>query len=118
MLQGDDVDLWGVAQYQPQLFSKGGAYYQQVSDQLGGQIKNNTHIQFKEFHEKVFAYSAEKERLDLCLGEWVLRQSLQIKRFYSQGYIDRHLIFYIGLIPRFGIGVRSEDMPTEFSCLI
>ena len=67
VLQGD---LWAVAQHQPQFFCKGGAYYQQVSDQLGGQIKHNTHIQFQEFREKVFAYNSEKERLELCLGEW------------------------------------------------
>ena len=75
VLQGD---LWIVAQHQPQLFSKGGAYYQQVSDQLGGQIKNNTHIQFQEFREKVFAYNLEKERLELCLGECTI---------YSKGWM-------------------------------
>ena len=67
-LQGE-MDLWAVAQHQPQFFSKGGAYYQQVFDQFGGQVKHNTHIQFKEFHEKVFAFNSEQERLELCLGE-------------------------------------------------
>ena len=67
-LQGE-MDLWAVAQHQPQFFSKGGAYYQQVFDQFGGQVKHNTHIQFKEFHEKVFAFNSEQERLELCLGK-------------------------------------------------
>ena len=68
VLQGE-MDLWGVAQHQPQFFSKGGPYYQQVFDQFGSHIKHNIHIQFKEFHEKVFAYNSEKERLEVCLGE-------------------------------------------------
>ena len=68
VLQGE-MDLWGVAQHQPQFFSRGGSYYQQVFEQFGGQVKHNVHIQFKEFHEKVFAFNMDMDRLEVCLGE-------------------------------------------------
>ena len=31
-------------------------------------MKDNTHFQFKEFTNKTFAYSAQNERLEVCLG--------------------------------------------------
>ena len=68
MLSGAQVDLWTLAQHQPQMFQKGGDYYQQVLRQYGDQLKDHTHFQFKEFPNKSFAYNAQKERLELCLG--------------------------------------------------
>ena len=65
---GGEVDLWAIAQHQPQLFRKGGDYYQQVLSQYGDQLKDHTHFQFKEFSNKVFAYNAAKECLEICLG--------------------------------------------------
>ena len=50
------------------MFQKGGDYYQQVVRQFGDQLKDHTHLQFKEFPNKSFAYNAQKERLELCLG--------------------------------------------------
>lgn len=66
---GKEVDLWSVAQYQPQLFRKGGDYYKQVIDQYGTQLRDNTHIQFKELPNKTFAFNVNTESLDLCLGQ-------------------------------------------------
>ena len=65
---GAAVDLWSLAQHQPLMFSKGGEYYQQVIQQHGHRLKNNTHFQFKEFPRKTFAYNKERERLEVCLG--------------------------------------------------
>ena len=66
---GKEMDLWSVAQHQPQLFRKGGDYYKQVMDQYGPQLGDNTHIQFKELPNKTFAFNANTECLDLCLGK-------------------------------------------------
>lgn len=66
---GKEVDLWSVAQHQPQLFRKGGDYYNQVMEQYGSQLGDNTHIQFKELPNKTFAFNANTESLDLCLGK-------------------------------------------------
>ena len=66
---GKDVDLWTLAQNQPQLFRKGGDYYQQVISRYGTQLEDNTHLQFKELPNKTFAYNSTTESLDLCLGE-------------------------------------------------
>lgn len=67
-LLGKEVDLWSVAQHQPHLFRKGGDYYQQVVEKFGSQLKENTHIQFKELPNKTFAFNAATECLELCLG--------------------------------------------------
>lgn len=40
----------------------------QVIDTYGGKIKDHTHFQFREFPKKTFAFNAEQERLELCLG--------------------------------------------------
>ncbi len=69
LLRGESVDFWLVGQNQPAMFEKEGEYYQQVVDQYGAQLKTGTHLQFREFPNKVFAFSAEKQRLELCLGE-------------------------------------------------
>ena len=66
---GKDMDLWSVAQHQPQLFAKGGDYYKQVMERYGSQLSDNAHIQFQELPNKTFAYNAGSECLDLCLGE-------------------------------------------------
>ncbi len=71
LLRGESVDFWLVGQNQPAMFERGGEYYQQVVDQYGGQLKTGTHLQFREFPNKVFAFNAEKQRLELCLGECV-----------------------------------------------
>ena len=92
-LQGE-MDLWAVAQHQPQFFNKGGAYYQQVFDQFGGQVKHNTHIQFKEFHEKVFAFNSEQERLELCLGE----SGTQVSKHAFYNIISRSTLRCIALL--------------------
>ena len=67
-----DIDLWTIAQHQPQMFCKGGEYYKQVVDQFGSRLTNNTHLQFKEFPNKTFSFNAQKECLEVCLGEWYL----------------------------------------------
>lgn len=69
MLRGETVDFWLVGQSQPAMFAKGGEYYRQVVEQYGSQLKTGTHLQFNEFPNKVFAFNAEKETLELCLGE-------------------------------------------------
>lgn len=66
---GKEVDLWSIAQHQPQLFRKGGDYYQQVMTRYGPQLEDNTHLQFKELPNKTFAYNATTESLELCLGK-------------------------------------------------
>lgn len=66
---GKEMDLWSVAQHQPQLFHKGGDYYKQVMERYGSQLTDNTHIQFQELPNKTFAYNASSESLDLCLGQ-------------------------------------------------
>ena len=63
------MDLWSVAQHQPQLFRKGGDYYQQVVEKYSSQLEDNTHLQFKELPNKTFAFNATNECLDLCLGQ-------------------------------------------------
>ena len=63
-----EVDLWSLAQHQPQLFRKGGDYYEQVMRSYGSQLKDHTHFQFKEFSDKTFSYNAQKESLEICLG--------------------------------------------------
>lgn len=62
------VDLWTLAQYQPQLFARGGDYFEQVVQLYGDQLRDNTHFQFKEFPNKTFAYSVQHQSLQLCLG--------------------------------------------------
>ena len=63
-----EVDLWSLAQHQPQLFRKGGDYYEQVMHSYGSQLKDHTHFQFKEFSDKTFSYNAQKQCLEVCLG--------------------------------------------------
>ncbi len=63
------MDLWSIAQYQPQLFRNGGDYYQQVVERFDSHLEDNTHIQFKEFPNKTFSFNASSESLEVCLGE-------------------------------------------------
>ena len=51
------------------MFEKGGEYYEQVMEQYRGQIKGGTHLQFREFPNKVFAFNSKNECLELCLGK-------------------------------------------------
>ncbi len=53
---------------QPQLFARGGDYYQQVVHTYGDELRDNTHFQFREFPEKTFAYNVQTQSLQLCLG--------------------------------------------------
>ena len=63
-------DSWTVLQNMPELFSKGGQYYQQVMKLKGTkQPKEAMHVQFPEIPNKVFALSLQREALEVCLGD-------------------------------------------------
>lgn len=61
-------DMWEAAQNCHEMFDKGGFYYNKVANDLGP-LQPNQHCTLPFFPNKVFAYNAEKDRLDLCLGQ-------------------------------------------------
>eukprot|EP00731_Ephydatia_muelleri_P024943 Em0017g26a len=64
---GKTFNSWMFLQNMPQLFAKGGQYYEQVV-KLKGQ-KESLHVQFPDIPNKVFALNIHKEVLEVCLGE-------------------------------------------------
>ena len=53
----------------PELFAKGGQFYEQVMRIKGHQPKETIHVQFPEIPNKIFALNVHKEVLEVCLGE-------------------------------------------------
>ncbi|XP_068722589.1 deubiquitinating protein VCPIP1-like [Montipora capricornis] len=61
-------DMWEAAQNCYEMFERGGFYYSKVVNDLGP-LQPNQHFTLPFFPNKVFAYNADKDRLDLCLGQ-------------------------------------------------
>eukprot|EP00731_Ephydatia_muelleri_P024945 Em0017g28a len=64
---GKTFNSWMFLQNMPQLFAKGGQYYEQVVKLKGH--KESLHVQFPDIPNKVFALNIHKEVLEVCLGE-------------------------------------------------
>ncbi len=87
-LIGKEMDYWMVAQHQPQHFCKDGEFYQQVMRQYGDRLQHNAHIQFQELPGKTFAYNAEKECLELCLGKvWSAGRVWSVGKVWTLGKV-------------------------------
>ena len=66
---GAKMSLWDQVQFQPELFSRGGAYFEQVTRKFGSLLQQGTHIDFKEFPGMTFVYNAHTYSLEICLGK-------------------------------------------------
>lgn len=65
----DSIDLWPAAVANPELFAKGGMYYEEVKSQFGDRFVNGIHFLLKGFPKRKFTYNAHSDSIELCLGQ-------------------------------------------------
>lgn len=61
----NNQSLWSYAQTRPELFTRGGLFYMQVENDVG--LSDGKHYTLPFLHDKRFYYSAEQDRLELCI---------------------------------------------------